>query len=102
MDERTGQQIQFRRVDQYLSEQSNQIVMNPGEVSKGKPAITTVTHHRPVSSYINAGTEHGLIVTGVEEWASQRISEPGPRAAAENRARREIPLFMAIKFVKPE
>tara|TARA_R110002073_G_scaffold239285_1_gene400527 strand:- start:15823 stop:17901 length:2079 start_codon:yes stop_codon:yes gene_type:complete len=102
MDERTGQQIQFRRVDQYLSEQSNQIVMNPGEVSKGKPAITTVTHHRPVSSYINAGTENGLIVTGVEEWASQRVSEPGPRAAAENRARREIPLFMAIKFVKPE
>ncbi len=102
MDERTGQQVQFRRVDQYLVEQSRSIVMNPGEVAKGKPAVTTVTHHRPMSGYINACTKNGMVVDGIEEWASQRTSEPGPRAAAENNARREIPLFMAIRCRKPE
>ncbi|MGV6813820.1 MAG: methyltransferase domain-containing protein, partial [Phycisphaerales bacterium] len=102
MDERTGQQVQFRRVDQYLSDQSTQIVMNPGEVAKGQPAITTVTHHRPLSSYINACAQSGLVVDAIEEWASQRTSEPGPRAAAENTARREIPLFMAIRCRKPK
>jgi len=101
MDQRTGQQVQFRRVDQYLSEQSSTIVMNPGQVAKGQPAVTTVTHHRPVSSYINACGQSGLVVDAVEEWSSQRMSEPGPRAAAENQARREIPLFMAIRCKKP-
>jgi len=101
MDQRTGQQIQFRRVDNYLSEQSSPIVMNPGEVSKGKPAITTITHHRPMSSYINACGRNGLVIDAIEEWASQRTSEPGPRAAAENHSRREIPLFMAIRCKKP-
>jgi hypothetical protein len=28
------------------------------------------------------------------------MSEPGPRAAAENRARREIPMFVAMRGVK--
>ncbi len=101
MDERTGQQVQFRRIDQYLSDQSRSIVMNPGEVSKGQPAITTVTHHRPLSSYIQACAQSGLVVDAIEEWASQRESEPGPRAIAENTARREIPLFMAIRCKKP-
>ncbi len=101
MDQRTGQQVQFRRIDQYLSEQSSTIVMNPGEVSKGKPAITTITHHRPISRYISACAQSGLVVDAIEEWASQRTSEPGPRAAAENHARREIPLFLAIRCRKP-
>jgi len=101
MDERTGQQVQFRRIDQYLSDQSRNIVMNPGEVSKGQAAITTVTHHRPLSGYIKSCTQSGLVVDAIEEWASQRESEPGPRAIAENTARREIPLFMAIRCKKP-
>ena len=101
MDERTGQQVQFRRVDHYMSEQSNQIVMNPGKVAQGEQAITTVTHHRPISSYINAIGQSGLVVDAIEEWSSRRVSEPGPRAAAENQARREIPMFMAIRCKKP-
>ncbi|MDF1808495.1 MAG: methyltransferase domain-containing protein [Phycisphaerales bacterium] len=101
MDERNGQQVQFRRVDRYLSEKSKNIVMNPGEVANGKPAITTITHHRPISSYMNACASNGLLIDAVEEWASRRTSEPGPRAAAENFARREIPLFLAIRCRKP-
>jgi len=101
LDQRSGRQVQFRRVDQYLSEQSSEIVMNPGEVANGKPAVTTVTHHRPISGYIASAARSGLVVDAIEEWISDRESEPGPRAAAENRARREIPLFMAIRYKKP-
>ncbi|MBI2075302.1 MAG: SAM-dependent methyltransferase, partial [Candidatus Harrisonbacteria bacterium] len=39
----------------------------------------------------------GFAVTDMEEWVSHRTSERGPRAKAEDRARREIPLFLAIK-----
>jgi ubiquinone/menaquinone biosynthesis C-methylase UbiE len=100
-DERTTQPVQFRRVDQYLGSSRSRIVMNPGEVAQGKPAITTTTHNRPMSAYINAGTGAGLLVRSCEEWTSNRESEPGPRAKAENHARKEIPLFMALRFDKP-
>jgi hypothetical protein len=44
--------------------------------------------------------EAGLAITSLEEWPAQRVSEPGPRADAENRARREIPLFLAVRCLK--
>lgn len=100
-DERTRQPVQFRRVDQYMSSRSQEIVMNPGAVSSGAQAITTETHHRPMSVYINAITQSGLMIDAVEEWSSKRRSEPGPRAKAENTAREEIPMFLAIRAVKP-
>ena len=91
---------QFRRVDGYLSNASREIVMNPGAVSSGAKPIVTLTHHRPVSVYVNALGAAGLAVDHMEEWASLRQSQPGPRAAAENRARREIPMFLAIRARK--
>jgi hypothetical protein len=36
----------------------------------------------------------------MEEWPSLRQSQPGPRAQEENRARREIPMFLALRAVK--
>lgn len=92
---------QFRRVAAYLSPRSDQIVMNPGAVSKGEEPITTTTHHRPIGRYVEACAQAGLAVDALEEWASQRVSEDGPRADAENKARREIPMFLAIRAVKP-
>lgn len=100
-DERTAKPAQFRRIDQYMNPSNSHIVMNPGEVAQGKPAVTTVTHNRPMSEYINAAGKAGLMLSRCEEWVSDRESEPGPRANAENRARREIPLFMALRFDKP-
>jgi SAM-dependent methyltransferase len=99
-DERSNLPVQFRRIDRYMSATSTPIVMNPGEVAKGAPPITTITHHRPMSAYISAGTDAGMMLSGCEEWVSDRVSEPGPRANAENQAREEIPLFMALRFTK--
>lgn len=91
-----GGPVQFRRVDRYLSAQATEIVMNPGEVAHGAEPVTTVTHHRPLSELVRHLTNAGLLIEAVEEWTSPRQSEPGPRAEAENRARREIPMFLAI------
>ncbi|TVQ62720.1 MAG: methyltransferase domain-containing protein [Phycisphaerales bacterium] len=97
-----GKPVQFRRVDAYLSEASREIVMNPGEAASGAEAVKTVTYNRPISAYVRAAAAAGLVIDAMEEWASQRQSEPGPRASAENRARREIPMFLAFRAVRLE
>jgi 23S rRNA-/tRNA-specific pseudouridylate synthase/ubiquinone/menaquinone biosynthesis C-methylase UbiE len=100
-DRRTrGPAKQFRRVDGYLTPAQREIVMNPGAAAAGDPRVTTITYHRPIQHYVRAFVEAGLRITALEEWPSARTSQPGPRAAEENRARREIPLFLAIKGVR--
>ncbi|MDX2147086.1 MAG: pseudouridine synthase [Planctomycetota bacterium] len=91
---------QYRRVDAYLSQWQKDVVMNPGEVAHGKPAITTVTHHRPISAYVASLARAGLMIDALEEWTSKRTSQPGPRAAEEDRARGEIPMFLAFRAIK--
>lgn len=91
---------QFRRVDGYLSSASREIVMNPGAASSGKDPVVTMTYHRPIQTYVNALGHAGFAVDAMEEWPSVRLSQPGPRAAEENRARREIPMFLALRAVR--
>ena len=92
---------QYRRVDAYLSPMQREIVMNPGAVASGSNPVTTTTYHRPVQVYARAFAQAGLLIDTIEEWASARTSQPGPKAAEEDRARREIPMFMAIRAVRP-
>lgn len=91
---------QFRRVDGYLSSGQAEIVMNPGHAAHGKRPVTTWTFHRPIQSYFRALGEAGFLIEALEEWPSLRRSEPGPRAAEENRSRREIPMFLGLRAVK--
>ena len=62
--------------------------------------MTTWTFHRPLQSYAKALGEAGFVIESLEEWPSMRKSEPGPRAGEENRARREIPMFLGFRAVK--
>lgn len=78
----------------------SEIVMNPGEVAGGAQASTTYTFHRPTQSYIKALAGTGFMVDALEQWPSSRTSQPGPRAAEENRARREIPMFLAFRAIR--
>jgi len=87
--------IQYRRVDLYGSESAIPILTPPFAQSKS----FTVTYHRPLQGYIQVLTEAGLCVDGLEEWASHKTSAPGKRSKAENRARQEIPLFLALRAV---
>jgi SAM-dependent methyltransferase len=88
---------QYRRIDGYLSPGQVRIVANPGAVARGEPPVETWTFHRPLQSYVRALASAGFWIDALEEWPSLRSSQPGPRASAENRARREIPLFLALR-----
>lgn len=93
-------QRQFRRVDAYLGESAIPITMNPGAHASGEEAVTTTTFHRPISRYVEAARRAGLLIDTIEEWPSERTSDSGPRAEEENRARREIPMFLAFRARK--
>ena len=87
---------QYRRVDRYITPLGIPISTHPGS----DPSEHTHFFHRPISEYLNALGAAGLAVTACEELAGHRESEPGPRARAENRSRREIPIFLALRAVK--
>lgn len=84
--------IQYRRVDQYLSEMRTKIDMHPGQT--GGPQ--TVSFHRPLQVYFKALNKAHFAVARLEEWVSHKESKPGPRAMPENLARKEIPMFMCL------
>ena len=84
--------IQYRRVDRYLSEMRTEIDMHPGTPGHE----VTLSFHRPLQYYFKALGKAGFAVEALEEWNSNRKSGPGPRAKAEDAARKEIPLFLCL------
>ena len=92
--------VQFRRVDRYLIPRKSPIVANPGKLKRGEDSTYTWTFHKPIEAYVQAAVKAGLLIDGLEEWPSHKQSEPGPHAAAENTARKEIPMFLALRCVK--
>lgn len=95
----TENNVQYRRVDGYLSEQELLIDMAPGKKDAHKKTFTK-SYHRPLQVYMKAFAKEGFAITKLEEWISHRKSEPGPWAKAENIARKEIPLFMCLVLRK--
>ena len=88
--------LQYRRVDAYSGELSIPIVMHPGK----HDSESTVSFHRSFARLTQPGFASGLVLGGLEEWHSHKESQPGPRARAENRARNEFPLFLALLWRK--
>ena len=84
--------IQYRRIDKYLSESREEIEMNPGRNKSEK----TLSFNRPLQVYFKALEKAGFMVERLEEWTSHKKSEEGPRKISEDRARKEIPLFLTI------
>jgi len=95
---------QYRRIDQYLSESKIEIQMHPSMDSTGSPqAISenkTISFHRPLQYYFKLLGKNGLAVDRLEEWNSHKKSQPGPRAKAEDKIRKEIPIFMFLEAIK--
>jgi hypothetical protein len=91
------EKVQYRRVDEYMSESKIKIDMTPGSATNKK---FTVSFHRPLQVYVKALGKAGFAVTRLEEWESHRASERGPRKEAEDKSRKEIPLFMCIEAIK--
>lgn len=92
-----GAGVQYRRIDGYLSEACENIVMEP---SKGSESRETVSFHRPLQVYGKQLGKAGLYIRRIEEWESHKESQSGPRKVAEDTARKEIPLFLALECVK--
>lgn len=88
-------QIQSRRVDAYMSSLDISIDMNPGSIRNKKQ---TQSFHRPLQVYSKSFMRHGLSITKIEEWISHKKSQDGPRQMAEDKARKEFPMFMCLEF----
>ncbi len=91
--------LMVREVNRYLSPLKIPIDVRPFR-SPGKQV--TWTYHRPLQEYVNGLAGAGLLTDALEEWPSHRESQPGARARAENRARDEFPLFLALRTVRVE
>lgn len=87
---------QYRRIDSYMSESKVEIEMNPSK----RDSKTTISFHRPLQYYFKTLANNGFVVARLEEWLSHRESEKGPRKNAEDKARKEIPLFLFLEILK--
>lgn len=91
--------IQSRIIYKYLSESKLSIDMTPGEKNL-KKKISTITFHRSLQYYMKLLSKNGFVITRLEEWISHKQSGIGPRQIAEDKARKEIPMFMCIEVKK--
>ena len=92
-----GVGAQSRIIRQYLSSVQVDIQTHPGLAAHGKDAASTPHFHRPLQAYINTLGNAGLLIDHIEEWISHKSSQPGPRKVALDRARKEIPMFLALR-----
>jgi len=91
--------VQSRIVSKYLSESKLNIDMTPGEKNI-KKKISTISFHRSLQYYMKQFAKNGFAITRLEEWISHKQSGTGPRQLAEDKARKEIPMFMCIEVKK--
>lgn len=91
LDEATKRQM--RQVFSYMSHQKIPITTHPGESSEA-----TWSFHFPLSYYSTLLQKSGFVIEVIEEWCSPKEST-GSAARAENRARKEFPLFMALSVI---
>ncbi|MFH2085421.1 MAG: class I SAM-dependent methyltransferase [bacterium] len=87
--------LEYRRVNRYLSPLEIPVNAHPGL----KDSPLTWSYHSPLEYFARAIKSAGMVVTDIEEWTSDKVSI-GKAARAENRARAEFPLFLAIRAVR--
>lgn len=89
--------FQFRKVEKYLSEVTIPIKLTP---FKGDKSVVTNTFHRSLQWYMKAFKSSGFAISAIEEWISHKKSSTGPRQSAEDTARKEFPMFLALELKK--
>ena len=93
IDEENKQQQRF--INRYLSPLKIPIDMNPSEKNQEQNKKITWSFHHSLQDYSQMLFQAGFVIEKIEEWSSDKEST-GKAAKMENRARTEIPLFMAI------
>lgn len=87
---------QLRAVSQYLSPKEEKIYTEP---SKKERSAFTFCHHYSLGQLSRHLKEAGFVIEELHEWISNKSSY-GANAKRENRAREEIPMFLAIEARK--
>ena len=87
-----GLEKQYRIVEKYLSKIKIPILAHPGKQN----SEISYSFHRPLQDYIKSLSRYGFTVIDITELISNKVSENGKRADAENLARKEIPMFMSV------
>jgi SAM-dependent methyltransferase len=87
----SAKQMQYRRIDLYMSPLKIPIQTHPGSTDSSQ----TFSFHQPLSSYVAALAKAGIVIEKLEEWTSDKQSV-GAKARMENRSRKEFPLFLAL------
>ncbi|MBM3198847.1 MAG: class I SAM-dependent methyltransferase [Chlamydiae bacterium] len=88
--------IQYRRMDSYLSQRRIPIQLHP---SQGKDSPCTFSFHHPLSTWSSWLQQAGFYIEMLDEWCSDKVST-GKHALREDKSRKEFPLFLAIKATK--
>ena len=70
------------------------MLAHPG---KGTDGGHTWSYHRPLEVYAKILFNRGFVISALEEWISHKTSEKGPRKNAEDKARKEFPMFMMLE-----
>lgn len=97
-----AQKTQGRCVHSYLTDRQIPIATHPGRAdSSSRQSAQTFSYHHPLGTYVEWLVDSGFAITRLEEWASDKVST-GKWARSENRARREIPLFLALRALKTD
>lgn len=92
-DERSG--TLSRTVARYMSPLKIPVRLKPGMKEKSP---VTWSYHLPLSQWFEIASETKLACIALHEWCSPKAST-GKRAAAENRARSEIPMFCCLELI---
>ncbi len=87
--------MEYRRINKYMSKMEIPIQMSPSD----KNSEFTWSYHYPISEITRMLTENNLLISTIDEWVSDKLSE-GKASKMENNARKEFPLFMLIVGVK--
>jgi len=87
--------ILARKMNCYLNPLKIPITTHPGK----KNSPVTYSFHHSLSFYSKSLYEMGFVIEVIDEWCSDKKST-GKYAKMENRARKEFPLFMAIRARK--
>lgn len=84
--------VQYRKINQYMSPIKIPIESSPFDQKNNQ---ISWSFHYPLSAYSEMIFDNGMVIEKIEEWVSPKKSEGG-MAKVEDKARREIPMFMTI------
>ncbi len=84
--------VQSRKISSYMSHMEIPINIHPGKKDNNE---TVFSYHDPLSSYVKWLNLAGFVVINMDEILSDKMST-GKHKKMEDRARKEIPLFLSI------